>query len=467
MFTNEKLAKVTLIVLILGSLVSLITLVQGQASQGEENLLEGDMKFKIYPDGSIDVIVTGRFEQALDPWSTPPPFYNLAFGLANSPAGTNLTDVVSTLVIKLGPEFTEILAALELDTTIHVEEKRAEGNVMFKLPGSAGVDCRIEFVSDEETSEGTLDLELIVQIWYTVYPKESIEQFVQAFPLLKGQLVYQVSESTDGNLTIQDLTLVDSEIGPVYATLTVTASIVGDFGKGLQSLLGEVSIPYVEVPEIEPRLDLEGMMYLRTRSADLHITFDNEEQAFTVVLGGVVEGDLDRICNRLKNMFLEERLRDQDVDVETAQMINDFLLPTEISITNLNMTFEYSLGDEFQAFEFAIEGLGLRPPDLEALLTSLQYASEEVSQSSFTLTLEGASDDGEYVEISVPSTTSEPLVKEPQKVAWPFDDIENLNQVTFEVKEKPSSLLNPQVIVPIAGVAIALAAAGLILAKRK
>ena len=425
------------------------------------------MTFKVYPDESIDVIVTGRFEQALEPWRTPPPFYNLAFELVNSPAGTNLTEVMSILVIKLGPEFTKTFAALELDTMIHVEEKSAEGNIMFKLPGSAGVDGRIEFVSDEETSEGTLDLELTIRIWYTLYPKEYMEQFVQAFPMLKAQLVSQVSESTDGNLMIQDLTLVDSEIGPVYATLTVTASIVGDFGEGIRALLGEVSIPYVDVPEIESRLDLEELMYPRIRSADIRITFDNEEQAFTVVLEGVVEGDLDRLCNILKNMFLEERLQDSYVDVETAQLINDFLLPTEISIVNLNTTFEYSLEDEFQAFEFTIEGLGLRPPDAEALLTFLQDASAEVSQPSFTLTLEGASDDREYVEINVPSTTSEPLLKEPQKVVWEFDDIENLNQVTFEVKEKPSSLLTPQVIIPVAGVAVALAAAGLMLAKRK
>lgn len=467
MFSSERRDKLTLIVLFLGALASLMPLCQVQAPQGQENILEGDVTFEVYPDGSIDVIVTGSFEQALEPWRTPPPFYNLAFELVNSPAGTNLTDLMSALVIKLGPEFTEILAALELDAMIHVEEKSAEASIMFKLPGSASIDGRIEFVLDEETSESTLDLGLTVQIWHALYPKESIEQFVQAFPLLKAMVVTQVSELTDGNLTIQDLTLVDSEIGPVYATLTVTASVVGDFGKGIQALLGEVSIPYVDVPEIEPGLDLEELTYLRVRSVDIHVTFENEEQAFTVALGGVLEGDLDGLCNDLKNRFLEERLQDSELDVETVQLINDFLLPTEISVVNLNTTFEYSLEDESQAFEFAIEGLGLRPPDAEALLTFLQYASEEVSQPSFTLTLKGMSVDREYVEIIVPSTTSEPLLKESQQVVWKFDEIENLNQVTFEVKEKPSSLLTPQVIIPVAGVAVALAAAGLMLAKRK
>jgi len=467
MLANDRLDKSTLIVLILWALASLMPLYQAQAPQGQENLLEGDMTFEVYPDGSIEVIVFGSFEQALEPWSTTPPFYNLAFELVNSPTDTSLTDIMSTLVIKLGPEFTNALAALELDAMIHVEEKNAEGSIMFKLPGSASIDCSIEYVFNEETSEGTLNLELTVQIWYTIYPKESIEQFVQAFPLLKAMVVTQVNESTDGNLTIQDLTLVESEIGPIYTTLTITASVVGDFSKGIQAFLGEVSIPIVDVPEIEPSVDLEELTYLRARSVDIHVTFENEEQAFTVILEGVLEGDLDGFCNDLKNRFLEERLQDTDLDTETAQLINDFLLPTEISIVNLNTTFEYSMENESQTFEFTIEGLGLRPPDTEALLMFLQHASEEVSQPSFTLTLKGMSVDKKYVEISVPSTTSEPLLEDPQQVVWKFDDIENLNQVTFEVKEKSSSLLTPQVIIPIAGAAIALAAAGLILAKRK
>ncbi len=467
MSTSEKQATLSLIVLALGTLSFLMPLVQIQAPQGQENILNGDVTFKVYPDRTIDVTVTGSFEQVLEPWSTPPPFYNLAFELASSPTGTNLTEVMSTLLVKLGPEFTNILSALELDIMLSVEEKSTEGNIMFKLPGSVGVDCGIKFVLDEETSKGTLDLELTAQLWYALYPKELIEQFVETFPLFKAQLISQVSDSTNGNVMIQDLTLVDSEIGPIYATITVTSSIVGDFGKGIQSLFGEVSIPYVDVPEIEPGSDLEELKYLRIRSADIHITFDNEEQAFTVVLDGVMEGDLDEVCNSLKNMFLEERLHDSQLDEETLQMINEFLLPTEISIVNLNTVFEYSLEDEFQAFEFTIDGLGLRPPDANALLTFLQYASAEVSQSSFTLTLEGASDDGQYVEINVPSTTSEPLVKEPQKVVWKFDDIENLNQVTFEVKETQSSMLTPQFIIPVAGVAVALAAAGLMLARRK
>jgi len=69
MFASERRGKLTLIVLILGALASLMPLYQARAPQGQENLLEGDMTFEVYPDGSIDVSVTGSFEQALEPWS--------------------------------------------------------------------------------------------------------------------------------------------------------------------------------------------------------------------------------------------------------------------------------------------------------------------------------------------------------------------------------------------------------------
>jgi len=71
----------------------------------------------------------------------------------------------------------------------------------------------------------------------------------------------------------------------------------------------------------------------------------------------------------------------------------------------------------------------------------------------------------------VPDTVSEPLVQKSQRVVWAFQDIENLNQVAFEVKEvqevQPPSLFTPQVMVPVVGAAVALLAAGLIVARRK
>jgi hypothetical protein len=462
---DDRLVFFTLIVLVSGAFVSLMPQVEAPTSDGEDHL-KGDVTLRVYPDESVHASITGSFTKEIEPWSDPPPFYHLDFGLAYSPAGKNLTEIMGDLTVKLGPEFTDILAALELDMGIHIEGRNAEGELTVKLPGTAEIDARIEFLSDEGSVEEALNLELTTRIWYAQFPKEHIEQLVHGFPMLKASLVSQVSEASDGSITIQDLTLVDSELGPLYATLTFTASVFGDFEKGVPALLGEAPIPYGDVPGIESGLDLEELRYPRAKSIDISVTYDDEEQAFTAALEGKLEGDLDRLYNVFKDMLLEESLLDPYMDDEVAQLIRNLLIPTEIAIVNTNTTFGYSLEENHHVVKFAMEGLELRPPDTGGFLTLLQYASKEAPQPDLNLILEGGSKDGEYVEINVPPTTSKPTQKEPQRAVWAFDDIENLDEVTFEVKKKQLSLMSPQVSIPVAAVAVAAIAGGLILARR-
>ncbi|MDH5200764.1 MAG: hypothetical protein OEW93_07750, partial [Candidatus Bathyarchaeota archaeon] len=396
-----------------------------------------------------------------------PPFYNVAFELVNSPVGVNLTEVSSALVIKLGPDFAETLAAFDLDVRIHVEGKSVEADISFDLPGYAAVNGRIDFVTDDQMSEGVLNAEMTVKIWYTVYPKEHIEMLIESFPMLKAQLLSAVSDATEGKLTVKDLVIVDSEVGPVMATITFRASVVGDFVEGLSGLPERVTIPNIDLPDIEPGIDFDEAITTSVKSADLRVSFDNEELAFSIVFEGVVEGDVDGQINLIKRLVLEESLQESELDPETVEMINSFLLPTELSVVDLNTTVEYSIEDEVQVFEFSLCGLGLRPPTAEALLIALQKASEEVSQPNFTLTLKSGSEGKRYVEIVVPEPTSEPLAKEPRRVVWAFDDIENLSQVTFEVKEQKTNIgLTPQVAVSIVGAAAAIAVVAFLLVKR-
>jgi len=117
--------------------------------------------------------------------------------------------------------------------------------------------------------------------------------------------------------------------------------------------------------------------------------------------------------------------------------------------------------------EFEVDGLVLKPPTPEALLSFLEEASEGVIGDKLPLTLEGASQGKEYVEIRVPAETTEPLSKEPQKVVWTFADLENLDKVTFEVKETSSSLLPTTLLIPAVGVvAVAAVAVWYFLSRR-
>jgi hypothetical protein len=434
---SRKIVELVFAILLVGSLSALAPDVRAQ-----DDVFEGDMTFTVYPDMSFEARIVGGSEWTLEPWESTPPFRNVAFELVNRPLGVNLTEAEGTLVVKLVPEYAEDLAALDLDVEVHTEGGSSEATVEFNLPGYVGVDGRIGFAEDGD--EGTLEAELTVEVWYSLYPREYVEMFIEGFPFLKAQLVSQVSESTEGKLAVEELTIVDSDVGPVSATLALTASVVGDF-EGLSSIIGESAVPYIDVPGVDPDIDYEELVMTSTRSSDLHVTFDKEELAFNCAFEGVLEGDLDRQANVIKNLVLEESLKESRPDPETTRMINDFLLPTEVVVSSLNMMVEFTQDESVSSIEFSIDGLGLKPPSAEALLRFLEGASED-AEPGFTLTLEGASDGGEQVEIVVPSTTADPVSKEPTKVVWEFVEIEDLSQVTFEEKKpKAPTLLTPQV----------------------
>jgi len=171
------------------------------------------------------------------------------------------------------------------------------------------------------------------------------------------------------------------------------------------------------------------------------VTFDREELAFKIDSESVVEGDLDRQINVMKNLSSEGFLQSPQITPEMTLIINNFLLPTEMSIVNLNTVFEYTFDGEKLGLNFFIDGLEFKPPTTGAFLTILNEALTGVSMPGFTLTLEGASDEKEFVEIEVPPTTSEPVLKDARKVVWTFDNLANLNLVSFEVREWPTPTL--------------------------
>jgi len=140
----------------------------------------------------------------------------------------------------------------------------------------------------------------------------------------------------------------------------------------------------------------------------------------------------------MKDTYLEQILQYPDTPPEWALMINDVLLPTNISGKNLGMTLEYLFDGEKQKINFVVEGLGFRPPTTEAFLTLLDKALTGGSLPNFSLIFEGGSDEESFVEIEVPLTTSEPVLAFPRKVVWIVDNLANLNLVTFTVREEPT-----------------------------
>lgn len=437
-----KLATFTLTFLIFGSLVFLMPTVQTQVPPSPVPVplvipLEGNMTFKVYPDESIKMKVAGSLEQAMEAYSEPP-LYNVVFNLVNSPAGKNVTNLKGSYLIKLSPMYSVLLSALDLDIQAHGKDLRSNTTILFNLPGYLGVNGTTRAFADESTGENTFDFDLTATIWYSVIPKEEIQGFVQMFPTLKSQLVSQVSELTEGNITLQELTFVTREMGDTSATLTITGSLVGDFVKGMMAL----STNYMELlgiddPQTMPLLSPEELMYTKTKSIDLHIRFDRNDLAFLMDSETVIEGDMDKQINIIYNIYWEQYLQSPYMTPEWALMINNFLLPTDISVENLNIAFEYSFDGEKIKLNLAVDGLGFRPPTTEAFLTILDEALTGGYLPGFSLVLEGESDEKGFVEIEVPPTTSEPVIEGPRKVVWVVDNLANLNLVSLKVREWP------------------------------
>ncbi len=209
------------------------------------------------------------------------------------------------------------------------------------------------------------------------------------------------------------------------------------------------------------------------RSGDLHIYFDGEDLAFNVDFEALMEGDPDATVNDAKDLFFEQILEEYSPDPDAARLIDELLLPTELGVSDLHAELDVSIGSDSVAMGFEMDGLILRPPTPVVLLEYLEEASNKAPMEDVTLTFEGMSHGGEYVEIEVSELTTEPLSEEPTKVVWAFADLENLDQVSFSTMESEEeedgggSPIGTGTILLVGGGAVVLAAAAWMLTRRQ
>lgn len=457
-------------ILILGALVAHSPVI-GAQSDSQDYQWDGDLSLEVTPDGSIQVEMGASMTKQLEAWEADPIIYESTFQFASSPAGQDLTEFEGSGVLKFGPQLTDTLSSLELDIVAHGEGLDGYATILLSRPGFGGVEGRIEAATDESTMETALDIEMSVTVWHEVFPREQVQMLVDMFPILQPQLASQLSELTEGNLTLQELSLEDVEINPVSSTATLRVSVFGNFAKGMLALARNMYPYEIEgFPDIEEALRPEGMPVIEYRSYDMHLTFDEAEQAFTMDVETLVEGDVDGQLNAYKNLFLEG-VRDASYDPEQTRMINDFFLPTDVSVVNLAVDFEYTNDGETSSTSLNLGGLELRPPEPQGLLEFLQDASSGGPEEGLTLTLVGGEDENGYVEIQVPEDTTDPLQEEPRRVVWAFSDLENLDQVSFVGMEWEedggASPFGTETILLVGGGAVLLAAAAWMLTRRK
>ena len=444
------MALLVLSILMFGASASLLSGVWA-ATLDSESPLEADITFRAYPNGDFEMRAHGTLEQSLDYYPAAMPLREMLFSFQGEPVDTDLYSESGSIVFKLGPQFAIFLASLDLDIDLHAERLSSETTIQLGIPGMVNLEMSVETISQEGTYEGSVDVMATATIWYSIFPEETISMFLLGFPLFKAEIESQLLEYSDGYLELSELAIIESELGEVSATITAKMTVEGDFGAGITAF-GESYIPDYMDPPVQPSIPPESWTIATMRSGDVHIYFDSEDLAFIIEFEVMVEGDIDEQFNSLKDLILEDLLAESDLDPDATRLIYTFILPTEMSVVDLGVSYNATLDGETTTMEFEVDGLVLKPPSPEALLSFLEEASEGVIGDKLTFTLEGASQGKEYVEIQVPDETTEPLSQESQKVVWTFADLENLDKVTFEVKETSSSQLPTTLLIPAVGV---------------
>ena len=427
----------------------------------------GDLTFKFFPDGDIEVEIDGEMHQIFGSSDIGSYLRGMSFSQFVVNEGVDLHRIHSDATISFAPELSFFLMGLELDIEAQMDNQDVEMSLLTSIPGVVSVDGDVSMIFEEGTSLGVLEAELSVTMWYTFFEREQIEAILQNITSMKVEFEVQVADRSEGRLEVDEFIL-DSEVGTLNSIVTLRAVISGDWGGGFMELANSVSSEYFD----ESYQDVEILpdVILILRSSEVHITFDSDELALYIEAEAIIEGDLDEQANLIKDEICEEILEKGDADADTREIIEEFVIPSELKVSNLNSSFVLT-HENGTSIEYYAEGVELVPPSTTVLLEYVEMASEEMSDTGFTLNLVGGSSDGEYVEIIVPESTSRPLEGDTTSVSWDFENLDDLDQIEFQVKqhdeegpEKPDQ--GSSYLLPAVGAIVVIGAAALFLMKK-
>lgn len=454
--TNRKISIIFL--LILG--LFLIGMPVGYSPEASS---EGFLLIQVYPDMSMVVAFQSQGTTSLTESFG---ISSLAMSSTSESVSEDLTDSEMTLTLLPSMEYLFLLAAMDFDITSHIEGHDYISDIEIGIPGYGGIDGSVSGSYDENTRLSTISVDANLTIWYTLLIPEMIEPMLDAFNESSLELANTLETETQGNITLTKLMLVDYEMGIENTRAWIQATIQGDLEKGANALTSSEYMDNITTTTTSPSLSLEGLSVV---SSDAHIYFDKNDFNLKMSMSSRYQGDADEWFNEYKNSVYQAVLENMN-EIDNLQTLGDLILNTEIGLRDANMSIEYSMGINP---EFSVEtyGLTLKPSNIPVFLETLQNASDSTPETGYELIFVGATFGNQYVEINVPSETTEPIESDPSRVLWNFHNLEKLDKVIFLVKEKENadpgtSSIQLDYIIPAVGIA-GLAIAGYLLLKRK
>jgi len=395
-----------------------------------EEEYENYIAIKLFPDESILMTLKGGFAEEVSPYDVVSA-EDITLTLETSTEG-DVTEIDSHISVELSPSDYSSLADLDIDMEGHSDDTYTNLTLLVDYPGYVGLSGSVGIVVVDPPYGLVLDLDLEVELYYELYPQESIQMMLAFLPLLEAQMAEQVSEATDGQVTLKRFEISDLVEGTDSASFTARLSLEGDIQEGLQAVAegmgAEITTP--EEPGEAAPLTIE--------SFDFHVSFNGGTLTLEVDGGGTVVGDFNGHLNNFKDASLEGLLNNVELDEEERTLIAQ-AMPIDLDALDTQLEVGYSVEGDEAAYTFSLEGLGLNPPSFETVLVSLEELSRQEPMGDFMLVLEGESDDNEYISFSVPGETKQPVVEEEQVVVWNLEDIENLEDVGNEVKTEETS----------------------------
>ena len=381
----------------------------------------------VAPDGSISMTLKGDHSYSYSPWEGHSDIKNLDMMIDINVENDDLTAFDSDINLQLDPSVYSQLANLDLDLAAHSDETITNITALVDYPGYLGIDGSLGFVIVEPPFGFVLDLMLEAKLYYTVYPREELQMLTTMIPMLETQLSSMVMEASDGNVIVEKFELLEYEEGLEYASFTVSMRLSGDIQEGLTSAFEEygAEITTLDVSGELPELSID--------SIDYHVAFSGDNLLLEAEIGGTVAGDFNTELNKLKDSALDEALESDDLDsddrtlIESAQQI-------DLHVQHLVIESTSTYGDESAESTISMHSLGLEPTSFEVLMVFLEELSKTGDFEDLKLVFEGESSNNQYVTFIVPEETKEPIVLEEQLVVWEMEDIENLDEVTYEVE---------------------------------
>jgi hypothetical protein len=418
----------TFIGLLIGVLVSVPCYMLVGGAETDELDYDNYIAITVYPDESIIMTIHGSHVESLSPWDRST-LEELGLTLDVTVEDEDSAAIESQIQALLNPADYAELANLEVDLEGHSGETRTNVTALVDYPGYLGVNASLGFVVVEPPHGFVLDALVEAKLYYTFYPREELQMIIGMIPLLETQLAAQITAASDGNIALESLELLDYEEEPDHAAFTVSLRLSGDLQEGLMSALGGLGAEFASPEEAEevPPLSVE--------SIDYHVSFKGADISFKVDTRGTLSGDFNGQLNVYKDMSLEELLESEEIEDEDKTLVTR-ALPIDLHVQHLHIESTSSFEEDSAMSTFSVEGLGLKPPSFEELMAFLEELSRKVPLDGFKLVLVGESSGSQYVVFTVPEGTMEPILDEESMVLWEMEDIESLDEVTYEVKTR-------------------------------